>query len=377
MLVALVGILLTFGNVDSGNSWQRLTSVDLSPDGRYAAIGGCCGQRRSYDYHGYDANVTYRIMLVDLNEPNASPRVLEESTQSTAGWVGYPGRVAAFSRDGKVLAYGLWSDRARLLNLQTFESSAAPIMDSMPVRSIAFSADANSLVLSGEDDIYLCALDTGKVQHRTKDDRGRHYSDLRAAKFSPDGRLLALGYAPDIDILDVPTLKSISPVPGLEASRFASLEFSPDGHELAVAGWEAVHFCSIKDWSIRTAPSPVGTQVMGLAYLPDGAAMAVAGPGGLVLMNVANGLPLGGPLCTTPTVSVAISRDGRLALSGDIDGKATLWDLKSRSPLRVFDVVHYPRGVSMWVPIAFLTAWLTVALFLYAKRRTESVELSG
>ena len=374
MLVALVGILLTFGNVDSGSNWQRVTSVDLSPDGRYAAIGGFCGQRRSHDFHGYEANVTSRIMLVDLSRPDVPPRLLDGSTPSTVAWVGYPGRVATFSRDGKFLAFGLISDQVRLLNLETSESHVLPIQDEVSVKSTAFSADGNSLVVAGEDDVILCRLDSGSVQRRSKDDRGRYYDENRATSFSPDGKLLAVGGLLDVDVIDLTTVKSIPPLPGLEASRFASLEFSPDGHELAVAGWETVQFCSVKDWSIRTAASPVGASIMGLAYLPDGATMAVAGPGGLALTNVANGLPIGDPLCTTPTVSVAISRDGRFALSGDGDGKATLWDLKSRSPIRVFDVIHYPRGIPLYVPIAFLAAWLTMALFLYAKRRTESLE---
>jgi hypothetical protein len=72
MLVALVGILLAFGNVESSNTWQRVTTVDLSPDGRYDVLGGCCGQRRSHDYHGYDANVTFRIMLVEEDKGDAA-----------------------------------------------------------------------------------------------------------------------------------------------------------------------------------------------------------------------------------------------------------------------------------------------------------------
>jgi WD40 repeat protein len=314
-------------------------------------------------------------MLVDLSKPDAPPRVLGESTHSVLPPVGYPGRVAAFRPNGKAVAFGLTSDQVQILNVETLESDVVSIKDSPSVRSVAFSADGNSLLLAGDDDVYLCALDTAKVKHRTKDDRGRYYWEPRATSFSPNGKLLAIGFIHDIDIVDLTNMKSIPPVPGLEASHEASLEFSPDGHELAVAGDDVVYFCSVKDWSIRTAPSPVGTQIMGLAYLPDGATLAVAGPGGLVLVNVANGQPIGEPLCTTLTISVAVSRDGRFALSGDIDGKATLWDLNSRRPLRVFDVVHYPRGISMWIPIASSAVWLTVALFLYASRRTERNEL--
>jgi WD40 repeat protein len=378
MFVTLVGILLTFGKVESSSgSWQRVTSVDFSRDGRYLALGGYCGRHVAVgDFRGVDMNLRYRVLLIDLSQPDSAPHVLEDdSALPETQWFGCPGRSAPFSPDGKVSATGSLSDSLRLWNLETLNSTKAPIRDSVILRTVTFSTDGKTLVAAGDDDIFFCQLDSGVVQHRFADDYRHHFGDLRAIEFSPDGRLLAVGSRGVTDVIDVNTLKSIHQFSEVESSRYASLAFSPDGTTLAISGLENVHLCSAKDWTVRTIPSPIGAMILGLAFSPDSATLSVVGTGGLTLLDVATGRSIGEPLSSNVIDSVAISADGRLLVAGDEEGNATLWDLKNRKTLRMFPVIRYPGGVSLFVPIGFLGAWFAAAMLLRHRRAADLFKL--
>jgi WD40 repeat protein len=377
MFVALVGILLTFGKVDySGKPWQRVTSVDFSHDGRYMALGGYCGHHANEDFHNFDRDLRYRVVLVDLNQLDSTPRVLEdELALRVTQPFGWTGQSAPFSPDGKTLATGFLSDNLRLWNLETFSETKAPIRDSVSIRTAAFSTDGKTLVAAGDDDIFFCQLDSGVVRHRSADDYRRYYDELRAVAFSPDGKLLAIGSQFNTDVIDVNTLKSFRQFSDVESSRLASVAFSPDGSTLAISGWESVHLCRVKDWIAQSIPSPIGAMILGLAFAPDGATMAVGGAGGLALFDVATGHKIGEPLSSKPTDSVAISADGRLLAAGDEEGNATLWDLKNRKLLRTFPVIRDPGGVSLFVPIGFLGAWFAAAMLLRRRRPADLLKL--
>jgi hypothetical protein len=243
MFVTLVGILLTFGKVESSDgSWQRVTSVDFSHDGRYMALGGYCGRRVNEDLHNLDRDLRYLVVLVDLNQLDSSPRLIEDSfAQSVGPPLGWPGRFAPFSLDGKFLASGVLGDQLRLWNLETFSSTKAPIRDSVSIRTAAFSTDGKTLVAAGDDDIFFCGLDSGVVRHKSADDYLRYFDESRAVAFSPDGKLLAIGSQFNTDVIDVNTLKSIRQFSDVESSRLASVAFSPDGSTLAISGWESAH----------------------------------------------------------------------------------------------------------------------------------------
>jgi WD40 repeat protein len=378
MFVALVGVLLTFGKVESsGGSWQRVTSVDFSRDGRYLALGGYCGRHVAVgDFRGVDKDLRYRVLLIDLSQPDSAPHVLEDdSALPVTQWFGCPGRSAPFSPDAKVLATGYLSDSVRLWNLETFSSTKAPIRDSVSIRTAAFSTDGKTLVAAGHDDIFFCRLDSGVVQHKSADDYRHRFGDLRAIDFSTDGKLLAVGSRGITDVIDVNTLKSIHQFSDVESSRYASAAFSPDGSTLAISGLENVHLCRAKDWTTQTIPSPIGAMILGLAFSPDSATLSVGGTGGLTLLDVATGRPIGEPLSSNVIDSVAISADGRLLVAGDEEGNATLWDLKHRKMVRMFPVIRYPGGVSMFVPIGFLGAWFAAVILLRRRRAADLLKL--
>ena len=378
MFVSLVGILLTFGKVESSDgSWQRVTSVDFSRDGRYLALGGYCGRHVAVGgFRGVDKDLRYRVLLIDLSQPDSAPHVLEDdSALPVTQWFGCPGRSAPFSPDGKTLATGSLSDSLRLWNLETFSSTQAPIRGSVILRTVTFSTDGKTLVAAGDDDIFFCRLDSGVVQHKFADDYRHNFGHLRAIDFSPDGRLLAVGSRGITDVIDVNTLKSIHQFSDVESSRYASVAFSPDGSTLAVSGRENMHLWRAKDWIARTIPRPIGAMILGLAFAPDGATLAVGGAGGLVLLDLATGFPIGEPLSSNSIDSVAISADGRLLVAGDEEGNATLWDLKNRKTLRTFPVIRYPGGVSLFVPIGILGAWFAAAMILRRRRAAELFKL--
>jgi WD40 repeat protein len=117
--------------------------------------------------------------------------------------------------------------------------------------------------------------------------------------------------------------------------------------------------------------------ILGLAFSPDGATLAVGGAGGLALLDVATGRPIGEPLSSNVIDSVAISADGRLLVAGDEEGNATLWDLPNRKLLRTFSVIRYPSGVSLFVPIGFLVAWFATVILLRRRRAADLLKLNA
>lgn len=370
MFFALVGVVLTFAKVEPpGKPWQEVTSVDISRDGRYAALGGVSGRRVNEDFCNFDRDVTCRVLLVDLNRLDGKPSVLEEGLAAIGGpTFGWSGRFATFSLDSKVLVFGSVSNQMRCWGLEHAQVESLPIRDEICVRSAAFSPDRSSVVVAGGDDVLFYHFD-GRVEVRSADDRGSFYEDARAVSFSPDGKLLVVAAGKHVDIIEAQSRKSLPPVMSLENGLWDWAAFSPDGSELALCSWDHVQILTTKDWSARKLTSPVGTVMRCIAFSPNGRALAVASKTGVGVVDVATGQPVGEPFCTDSADSVTISADGRFLLAGFDDGSARLWDFKTRKLLRTFAVVHYPTGISWIVPAGFLMLWLGTVIYLRNPRR--------
>src|SRR5262249_1742558 len=136
------------------------------------------------------------------------------------------------------------------------------------------SPDGKFLVLSGDRDLHLWDLQTGKRLARRDRVRG-------PVAFSADGRWLACAAHRAIHLLEMPTLKVVRIFePPQEPRGSYALTFPPDGRRLALGGEH-----NITLWDVATGrplPRPPGhlSAVHALAFSPDGRRLATGGQDG-------------------------------------------------------------------------------------------------
>ncbi|WP_406488118.1 helix-turn-helix domain-containing protein [Streptomyces phaeochromogenes] len=265
---------------------------------------------------------------------------------------GHHGRGAmkvALSADGRTLITGNLDPTVRVHRLgadlpqTTLQGRASTSVDDM-----AFSSDGRTVATVHQgppgrgavrlwdvrtgDHAATLALDTGLAL------RGKQLPfpvwRLGAVGFSPTGRALAVRAIKNggvIEVRDVATgrlLKSRA----LGSSRAA---LSPDGTRLAIAGGKgSVRIWHLSTGALHTVHTGHGRSVRTLEFSPDGRTLAVAGIGTsdeqVTLLDSATGRtqrsirPNGGPL------SLAFSPDGHtLATASGSNGLAKTWDART------------------------------------------------
>jgi WD40 repeat protein len=173
---------------------------------------------------------------------------------------------------------------------------------------------------------------------------------VASVKFSPDGKLLAVGGYQEVRLMDSASGKPLATLSG-HADYVRSLAFSPDGKMLAAAGGPPQRGGEIKIWDVSSivAPgfSPANAALKGGATTANAALPTKSGqvPGGATLLKTL----LGHKDCI---YSVAWSPDGKLLASGSYDKMVKLWDAATGREVRnlqdhidaVFAVAFSPDG---------------------------------
>ncbi len=157
-------------------------------------------------------------------------------------------------------------------------------------------------------------------------------SPVASVKFSPDGKVLAVGGYQEVRLIDAATGKPLATLSG-HSDYVRSLAFSPDGKMLAAAGGPPQRGGEIKIWDISS--------IVAAGFSPANAALK----GGAMLLKTL----LGHKDCI---YSIAWSPDGKLLASGSYDKMVKLWDTATGQEVKnlqdhidaVFAVAFSPDG---------------------------------
>ncbi|OBI56663.1 TIR domain-containing protein [Mycobacterium sp. E787] len=314
-----------------GGHQGPVTSVATGPVGHQIASGGVDGTVRLWDsYTGA--------------QTRSMPEPAGVVTRVAFNWTGE--EVASASTDGNV----------RLWNLTT--NTVRKIPTERPVTAIAMSPVADILASAGIDG-QITLWDVSSSTPRATTLENKDHAIVFDLSFNPHGdRLASGGVAGIVRLWDLTGRevweadaaarlpKSFSGQSHLAAGRPAEvlgIAFSPDGRRLASGStdWGTARLKSavgvIQRWDVNTGnplgdPAEIGDAVMGLAFSSQSTDPSqdriVAGsfdPYTVQLWSAANGRQYTFTGHQAQVVSVAVSPDPTLFVSGSVDGTIRIW----------------------------------------------------
>jgi WD40 repeat protein len=296
-----------------------ISSIFLSPDGDLKAL----------------ALDKERVILLNLDEdPSLGHRIKAVGSGSSN---------VAFSPDGRLLASGGEFGNVVLWDVSSGQQSGTPLSGhERQVSSLAFAPDGKTLV-SGSMDGTVIFWDVSSHTAREPPVKALQ-SPVWSLACSPDGKTAVAGGDAELVFWDLATRKQLGSPVRLQKDRIWALAFSPDGTLLASAGndlevsiWKNGQHDSI----FKTVGTPVhgeGLEVTqaGVSFNSEGTMLATSTQGhSITLWNVKDWRPLSPVLYgdTQAVSSVAFRPDGKVLVSGSVDGDIRLWDVETHESI--------------------------------------------
>jgi tricorn protease-like protein/mono/diheme cytochrome c family protein len=158
-------------------------------------------------------------------------------------------------------------------------------------------------------------------------------SPVASVKFSPDGKILAVGGYQEVRLLD-PATGTVTATLSGHADYVRSLAFSPDGTMLAAAGGPPQRWGEIKIWDVQSHQLLKTLKghndcIYSVAWSPDGKLIASGSYDKMVkLWDAASGKELRNLQDHIDAVfAVAFSPNGKLLASASQDRTVKIWDV--------------------------------------------------
>jgi len=296
-------------------------AVAFSPDGRYVLSG-------SYDH---------TLKLWDMT-----------SGREIKTYTGHDGPVisAAFSADGRQFLSGSWDETVKLWDTISGRELKTFTGHSDRVTSVAFSPDGKQ-ALSGclDKTIKLWDITSGRELMNFSGHSGAVYS----VAFSPDGKQIVSGSGffddkADCSVKqwDITSGRIIKTLTGFSSTAI-SVTFSSDGRQIisvcndrTVKLWDAASGRETRTFFLGQANN---LHLNTAAFSPDKQKIlsAVGYPENTIkLWDIASGKELRSFSESSSVTSLALSADGRYALSGSTNNEAKQWDIAGGREIRAF-----------------------------------------
>jgi WD40 repeat protein/tRNA A-37 threonylcarbamoyl transferase component Bud32 len=319
---------LAWWDLRSHKKTRRLTietgphALAVSPDGLTAAVG-----------------IDHGIQLVDMD--TGAVRTATHGLTGTPNWV-------VFSPNGQTVVSTNLDGSVTLWDVESATPRDTLRGHSNSVQQPVFSPDGTTLYTVSHDGTAI-AWDLTAERGLGRPFRFTHDRSFNSAgydghpgKFSPDGRLIAVGLKKrGVALWDARVLRPVgAPLLGT-GGEVKSLAFSPDGRTLA-AVTAPEHFLTLWDVGSRSRlheprPAGGGTLLPGVSFSPDGATLATATESGVLLWDVATEASLS--VSSSWDVSdLAFSADGKMiAVARPETGGALVWDVATRTLIAVVE----------------------------------------
>jgi WD40 repeat protein/tRNA A-37 threonylcarbamoyl transferase component Bud32 len=323
---------LAWWNLRSGEKTRALPietglhALALSPDGRTAAVG-----------------IDHGIQLVDVRTGDVR--------RAPAGPAGSPSWVL-FSPDGKTVVSTNLDGTVTLWDVETASPRETLRGHWNSVQQPVFSPGGETLYTASHDGTAIAWDMTGKrglgrlftfTHDRTISAEG---FDGHPGKFSPDGRLFAVGLKEDgIALWGTRDLRPVGPPLAGTGGEVRGLDFSPDGRLLA-----AVSDGVLTVWNVRSRLRihRLGGADTGIAFMPDGATMVAQSQSGLLLWDVETGKSLRTIGAGVVMSDISLSADGAMIASArGWNGGAEVWDVTTGTSIASADRLPYTADWSV------------------------------
>lgn len=344
---------------------DRITSVDLSPDGRYALSGSedktvklwdVATGRELRSFVGHTGEVTSvafnsdgRFALSGSWDETLILWSVDTGNRIRTLWPGHtnPIMALAFSPDDNYVISGSMGGTLKLVDVATGERLQSFSGHKKFINSVAFSPDGR-FVLSGSSDKTLKLWDV-KTGEELRTFSG-HTFYVESVAFSPDGKYILSGGDKTMKLWDVETGKDVRTFSG-HAWGVSSVAFSPDGsHAISSSSsslmlWDVDTGQRVKFLSERTG------SIVSIAFDSNGQHVLAGYDHSLRLWDLETGRQLrsfSGHII--PVSSVTFSPDGKHILSGLREGVMGLWSITTGQVVRVFSGHKYPIVSAIFSP---------------------------
>ena len=252
-----------------------------------------------------------------------------------------PINAVAFSPDGSVLASADQDGTIRLWDVATGQQIGSPANATAgPARWVTFSPDGKTVMSAHYDGTMRLWNMDRTIQAATLRPASDHSGQVTSVRYSPDGRILAIGNRFGIRLWDVAARQYIADLRMKKTVGSCSAAFSPNGKILVSADADF----TARLWDIATNQQ-MGKPLKGadcwngsVAFSPNGKILAAGSTDGRVyLWNVAKPARAGYLSHTAflpgPVEAVAFSPDGKLLAGTTAGAGIVLWNVATHQPI--------------------------------------------
>lgn len=337
-----------------GGHSDAVFSVAFSPDGRYAVSGSSDKKVRFWEVssgriirtlQGHSAGVISVAFSPDGQYVQSASidQVIKRWEVSTGKEISsVPVAFSfvsgvAFSPDGSLVMSGSDNRTVKLWNVKTGQLVRTFQGYSSSVKSAVFSPDGKQVLTGNGDSLNLWDAKTGRVIYAVK----AHSDSVTSVACSPDGRYAVSGsLGKNVKLWELSTGRELRTFQGHRDS-INSVAFSPDGRHVlsgsrdrTVRLWEMATGRELKRFENPAAGVLGFTSVV---FSPDGKYILAISGNGIQLWEVSTGKEINKFHDRSPNSNpVAISPDGRYALSGDVMDAINLWEVSTGTKTKVF-----------------------------------------